>query len=186
MARLLACGTFFFPILALGQSAQTPTTPLAQTSNLENLLNQTGTLLVRDFMPIASFKGSYTFRIEAVSLSFPTTQKAPSGGVRLIAGKDSRIGVVDSDEIPGFIAALDYLAKLAKEPAPSGDREVIFTTRGSVELALFSSRGQWVLAVKSSRLSSSQDFFDDVSKAVSLLKDAFSRSSDWLASQGVK
>jgi hypothetical protein len=173
-------------ILASPVLAQTTQTPQTQSSNIENLLDQTGKLSVKDFKSLIRLRGFYTLTIDAISVSFPASQQLPVGGVRLTAGKDARGGFIDSDEILGFVAALDYLSQVAASPVPADYREVRYSSRGGVEITLFPGTKGWTLALQVSRYSGSTDYFDDVLKAIAGMKDAFGKAIPWLTSQGVK
>jgi hypothetical protein len=172
-------------LLAMPVSAQT-TTPVPPTlSNFELQLNQTGTLLVRNYEPIIDLKDIYDspLKLNCASLEFPNSKKPPVGGFQLRFGKGGIPGFIDYDEISGFVAAFDYLSTLSKTDASEG-RQAEYLSRGGVGVALFLSDKGWNVSVDINNRYNV--FFTDPVRILGQLKSAFQKGLSCLANHGVK
>ncbi len=182
LAVLLIAATFGSSALA-----QTATPVPTEQSKVEALLKATGTLYTKDFHKVATGKGFYDFSIEAIFITNPVGQGTSFGGARLTVGKNGSIGVIDFDEIPGVLAALNFLEQSSKTAIPTDDREISYTTRGGVSIVLFNEDKKWTISVDAGRSNTGDtDYFDDSAAGIKILRDGLTASIAWLTSKGIK
>ncbi len=171
---------------ALAQTAAPSQPGQSEQVKVEALLKTTGTLFIKDFHSTVTVTDLSEVRLQAIFISSPIDKSINVGGVQFVVGLNSRVGFIDSDEIPGVLAALAFLEQSSTEPLPSDDREVTYTTRGGVKIVLFKYTGKWALHISVGNYTSGNEaIFQQIPSTMKSLRDALTASTAWLASKGI-
>ncbi|MHC2993700.1 hypothetical protein OB13_19750 [Pontibacter sp. HJ8] len=147
-------------------------------SNLETFLDQSGSLIKKEYVTIGKVKGINVQVLKITDL----IKNSTVSGLRLEGittssySSDSKIAFLDSDEIENFIKAIDYINSNILNLPAAGSTEVIYSSRGGFSGGAFvDSKNKWSTFMQLEKYDSRSMFFlsaEDFSQMKDLIVQA--------------
>lgn len=168
--------TLLFTLITLTVFGQAPKTE-KNTSNAEKFSERSGTLIQQEFIDIGLIKKC---KVKVVRLNdLISTQKSSAlrfeQDVASTYSSDTKIAVLDSDEIDGLIKSLKIIQDNIYPNTPANYTEVSFRSRSGFEAGCYYGKNGWSLYMKLERFDSKSYVFlekNDLPTLLDLLAQA--------------
>ncbi|SHL14292.1 hypothetical protein SAMN05444266_102190 [Chitinophaga jiangningensis] len=159
------------------QSTKSDSDPKEQKSKAELFSNKSGSLIQKQFIDIGSLRGCQIKVVQLTDLIGGETTKA----VRFeyiypgAYSSDTKIGILDIDEVDALIKSLNILKDKVIPTTPELYTEIAYKSRGGFQAGCFISRKQWSSFLKLEQFDDKSYVFmkdGDIIQLLSLLNDA--------------
>lgn len=156
--------------------AQTSTTS-NELSNAERFSSKAGTLIQKEFVELGSVKNTEISVVHYTDLN--TLDSISAVRFKYVVSTsystDTKIAILDSDEIEGLITSIKMMKDRVFTTNPTNYTEIIYKSRGGFEAGCFSSKKGWSTYLKLERFDSKSYVFlknEDFTELLSLLEEA--------------
>lgn len=119
-------------------------------SNAEKFSSKAGTLIAREFIDVGTLKTAkikvvnYTNLVSGDSVSALRFEYKVSGSY----SSDTKIAVLDSDEIDGLISSIKMISEDVLVTSPVNYTEVTYKSRSGFQAGCFGTNGDWSIYLK--------------------------------------
>lgn len=149
-----------------------------KTSNAETFSRRSGTLISIEFTPIGEVKSVRLALVRYKDLMLDQEEKALRFEYdhynEYADFPDTKIGVIDRDELEGLIKSLMIIKNSVYLTSPANYTEVNFTSRSGFKAGCYYDRGDWKFYLQLSEYDSDSSVFmkkEDLSNLLNLLTD---------------
>lgn len=136
--------TIVISTLTFGQTKE------SELSKAEKFSSKSGTLIQKEFVDVGTIKRAeikvihYKDMISGETVSSMRLEYAVVGKY----STDTKIAILDADEIDGLIASIKMMQEKVFTTTPENYTEVTFQSRGGFEAGCYSSKGDWKTYLK--------------------------------------
>lgn len=169
---------FLLPFLASGQqTAKKPSEAEKEISNAERFSEKSGTLIKREYEDVGTLKkckiqvATYTDVISGQKTKALRFEYEAYSSL----GSDTKIAVLDADEVDGLVKSINYLQTQLMPTTAKNYTEAYYRSRGGFECGCYNNEKGWSAFLKLERFDSKSYVFikpEDLTELLALLATA--------------
>jgi hypothetical protein len=166
-----------FAISVFGQVVAKPT-PEKEQSKIEAFSARSGSLMQRQFIKLGDLQGGVNIQIYRLT---DLLSKTTISGVRFeyevksSYSTDTKIAVLDADEVDGLIKSIEALQTTIFPTTPDTYTEITYRSRGGFEAGAYFADAKWKTYLKLEKYDSKSIVFmriEDLTELLAILKQA--------------